>query len=123
MQALNRDCWITLNGGVVFIERGKHHCDYFSPTGTKASKEHGLDRGFIRVSTLGTTNGGTLHFEFKAICPRTSRLILDAIEHSNAELINLEFHSPKYTLRSSLSPQEVILFLKQAHAETAGDGS
>ena len=113
---LRRDSWLTLDG-VVPIEKGRQHRDYFVPEGEKPSKQFGLDRGFIRVSTLGT-NGSVLHFEFKRIGPETSCLIVDAIEQSRAELINLEFHVPKYTLRSSLNPQEAISFLKQV-PETA----
>jgi hypothetical protein len=112
-----RDCWLTLDG-VVLIDRGKQHRDYFVPEGAKPSKEFGLDLGHIRASTLGTT-GSSLHLEFKERSPQTSRLILHAIKRSRAEFINLEFHVPEYTLRSSLNPQEAISFLKQVPAETA----
>jgi len=116
---LCRDCWLTLDS-VVLIEKGKQHRDYFVPEGgEKPSKQFGLDRGFIRVSTLGTNDGSTLHFEFKQLSSQTSRLIVDAIEQSHAELVNLEFHLPQYTLRSNLNPQEAISFLKQVPAETA----
>src|SRR5258707_7242311 len=84
-----RDRWLTLDG-VVPIEKGRQHRDYFVPQGEKPSKQFGLDRGFIRVSTLGT-NGSTLHFEFKQLSSQTSRLTVDAIEQSRAELVNLEF--------------------------------
>jgi hypothetical protein len=60
-----------------------------------------------------------LLFEFKRIGPETSRLIVDAIEQSRAELVNLEFHVPRYTQQLSLSPQDAISFLKQVPAETA----
>jgi hypothetical protein len=100
VDALLRDCWLTLDG-VVPIEKGRQHRDYFVPAGAKPSKEFGLDLGHVRVSTLGT-NGSVLHFEFKRIA-ETSCLIVDAI--------NLEFHVPKYTLRSGLNPQEAISFL------------
>src|SRR6266404_2812316 len=113
---LLRDCWLTI-AGIVPVEKGKQHRDYFVPEGEKHSKQFGLDRGFIRVSTLGT-NGSVLHFEFKRVGPKISCLIVDAIEQSRAELINLEFHVPEYTLRSSLNPQEAISFLKQV-PETA----
>jgi hypothetical protein len=113
---LYRDCWLT-SAGIVPIEKGKQHRDYFVPEGgEKPSKQFGLDLGHVRASTLGT-NGSVLHFEFKRVGPETSCLIVDAIEQSRAELINLEFHVP-YTLRSSLSPQEAISFLKQVPAET-----
>jgi hypothetical protein len=82
------------------------------------SKKFGLDLGHVRVSTLGT-NGSTLHFEFKQLSSRTSCLIVDAIEQSRTELVNLECHVPTYTLRSNLNPQEAISFLKQVPAETA----
>jgi hypothetical protein len=111
-----RDCWLTLDG-VVPIGKGRQHRDYFVPAGKKPSKQFGLDLGNVRVSTLGT-NGSVLHFEFKRIA-ETSCLIVDAIEQSRAALINLEFHIPKYTLRSGLNPQEAISFLKQVPAETA----
>jgi len=114
---LCRDSWLTLDG-VVPIERGKQHRDYFIPGGERPSKQFGFDQGHVRVSTLGT-NGRTLHFECKKLSPQTSRLILHAIKRSRAELINLEFHVPKYSLRSSLSPQDAISFLKQVPAETA----
>ncbi len=97
---LRRDCWLTLDG-VVPIE-----------------KQFGLDLGHVRASTLGT-NGSVLHFEFKRVGPETSCLIVDAIEQSRAERINLEFHVPTYSLRASLNPQEAISFLKQVPAETA----
>jgi hypothetical protein len=114
---LCRDCWLTLDG-VVLIDRGKQHRDYFVPEGEKPSKQFGLDLGHVRASTLGT-NGSTIHFEFKQLSSQTSRLVVDAIEQSRAELINLEFHSPTYILRSNLNPQEAISFLKQVPAETA----
>src|SRR5713101_3384677 len=115
---LCRDCWLTLDG-VVPIEKGKQHRDYFVPEGgEKPSKKFGLELGYVRVSTLGT-KGDVLLFEFERIGPETSRLIVDAIEQSRAELINLEFHVPKYTLRSSLNPREAISFLKQVSAESA----
>jgi hypothetical protein len=114
---LCRDSWLTLDG-VVFIDGGKQHRDYFVPEGEKPSKQFGLDLGHIRVSTLGT-NGSTLHFEFKQLSSQTSRLIVDAIEQSRAEFINLEFSSPTHILRSNLNPQEAISFLKQVPAETA----
>jgi hypothetical protein len=116
---LCRDCWLTLDG-VVLIDRGKQHRHYFVPEGgEKPSKQFGLDRGFVRVSTLGTNDGSTLHFEFKQLSSQTSRLIVDAIEQSHAERINLEFHVPTYSLRASLNPQEAVSFLKQVPAETA----
>src|SRR5258708_40344533 len=93
-----RDCWLTLDG-VVPIERGKQHRDYFLPRGAKPSKQFGFDQGHVRVSTLGT-NGRTLHFEFKKLSPQTSRCILDAVKRSRADLVNIEFHLPQYTLRS-----------------------
>jgi hypothetical protein len=114
---LLRDCWLTLDG-VVPIERGKQHRDYFVPEGEKPSKQFGFDQGHIRVSTL-RTDGRTLHFEFKELSAQTSRFILDAVKRSRAELINLEFHVPKYTLRLNLNPQEAISFLNQVPAETA----
>lgn len=113
---LCRDCWLTLDG-VVLIDRGKQHRHYFVPEG-EPSKQFGLDLGHVRASTLGT-NGSILHFEFKQLSSQTSRLVVDAIEQSRAELINLEFHSPTYILRSNLNPQEAISFLKQVPAETA----
>jgi hypothetical protein len=115
---LCRDCWLALDGAAVPIEKGKQHRDYFVPEGAKPSKQFGLDLGHVRVSTLGT-NGSVLHFEFKRVGPETSCLIVDAIEQSHAERINLEFHVPTYTLRSSLNPKEAISFLKQVPAETA----
>jgi hypothetical protein len=115
---LCRDCWLTRDGVVVPIERGKQHRDYFLPSGRRPSKQFGFDQGHIRVSTLGT-NGRTLHFEFTTLSQVASRLIVNAIERSRAELINLEFHSPTYILRSNLNPQEAISFLKQVPAETA----
>src|SRR6266436_5757612 len=114
---LLRDCWLTLDG-VVPIEKEKQHRDYFVPEGEKPSRQFGLDLGHIRASTLGT-NGSVLHFEFKRISPEASCLIVNAIEQSRSELINLEFHVPKYALRSGLNPQEAISFLKQVPAETA----
>jgi hypothetical protein len=114
---LYRDCWLTIDG-VVLIAREKQHRDYFVPEGEKPSKQFGLDRGFVRVSVLGT-DGRILHFEFKELNPQTSRLIVDAVKRSRAELINLEFHCPRYTLRSNLNPQEAISFVKQFPAETA----
>jgi hypothetical protein len=113
---LCRDCWLTLDG-VVLIDRGKQHRDYFVPEGEKPSKQFGLDLGHVRVSTLGT-DGRTLHFECKKLSPQTSCFILDAVERSRAELVNLEFHLPQYTLRSNLNPEEAISFLKQVPAET-----
>jgi hypothetical protein len=114
---LRRDSWLT-SAGIVPIEKGTHHKNYFVPDGEKPSKQLGLDLGHIRVSTLGT-NGSTFHFEFKQLSSQTSRLIVDAIEQSRAELISLEFHSPTYIPRSNLNPQEAISFLKQVPAETA----
>jgi hypothetical protein len=113
---LCRDCWLTLDG-VVLIDRGKQHRHYFVPEG-EPSKQFGLDLGHVRASTLGK-NGSILHFEFKQLSSQTSRLVVDAIEQSRAQLINLEFHSPTYILRSNLNPQEAISFLKQVPAETA----
>ena len=114
---LCRDCWLTI-AGIVPVEKGKQHRDYFVPEGgEKPSKKFGLELEYVRVSTLGT-NGNVLLFEFERIGPETSRLIVDAIEQSRAELVNLEFHLPEYTLRTNLNPQEAISFLKQA-AETA----
>src|SRR5579862_2437868 len=112
---LHRDCWLTLDG-VVRIEKGKQHRDYFVPEGEKPSKQFGLDLGHVRVSTLGT-NGSVLHFEFKRANPGTSRLVVDAIEESRAELINLESHVPKYSFRPRLSPQDAISFLTQPPTE------
>jgi len=109
---LLRDSWLTLDEGVVPIERGKQHRDYFVPSGERSSKQFGFDQGHVRVSTLGT-NGRTLHFEFKELSPQTSRLILRAIKRSRAELLNLEFHLPQYTLRSNLNPQQAISVLEQ----------
>jgi hypothetical protein len=114
--SLHRDSWLT-SPGIVPIAKGKQHRDYFVPEGEKPSKQFGIDRGFIRVSTLGT-KGDVLHFEFKRICPKTSCLIVDAIEQSRPELVNLEFHSPTYILRSNLNPQEAISLLKREPAET-----
>ncbi|HEY6128221.1 MAG TPA: hypothetical protein VIW23_08580 [Candidatus Acidoferrum sp.] len=114
---LCRDCWLTLDG-VVLIEKGKQHRDYFVPEGAKASKHFGLDLGYVRVSTLGT-NGSVLYFEFKQLSPVTSRLIIDAIDQSRAERINLECHVPQYTQQLNLSPQDAISFLKQVPTETA----
>jgi hypothetical protein len=113
---LCRDCWLTLDG-VVLIERGKQHRHYFVPEG-EPSKQFGLDLGHVRASTLGT-NGSTLHFEFKQLSSQASRLIVDAIGQSHAELINLEFHLPQYGLRSNSNPLEAISFLKQITAKTA----
>jgi hypothetical protein len=79
---LRRDCWLTLDG-VVPIEKGKQHRDYFVPEGDKPSKQFGVDLGHVRASTLGT-NGSGLHFKFKRIGPETSCLIVDAIEQSRA---------------------------------------
>src|SRR5712671_1673911 len=108
-----RDSWLTLDEGVVPIEKGKQHRDYFVPEGgEKPSKEFGLDLGHVRVSTLGT-DGRTLHFECKKLSPQTSRLILHAIKRSRAEVVNLEFHLPQYTLRSNLNPQQAISVLEQ----------
>lgn len=115
---LCRDCWLTLDGVVVPIEKGKQHRDYFVPEGAKPSKEFGLDLGYVRVSTLGT-KGDVLLFEFERIGPETSCLIVDAIEQSHAKHINLEFHVPRYTQQLNLSPQDAISFLKQVPAETA----
>ncbi len=106
------DCWVTIRG-IVVIEKGKQHKNYFVPQGAKPSKHFGLDLGHVRVSTLGT-NGAVLHFEFKELNPQTARLIVDAIEQSRAEIVNLEFHIPKYTLRSNLSPQAATSFLREA---------
>src|SRR6266404_5289127 len=100
---LCRDCWLT-SAGIVPIEKGRQHKDYFVPDGQKPSKQFGFNLGYVRVSTLGT-NGRTLHFECKKLSPQTSRFILDAVKRSRAELVNLEFHVPKYTFRTSLSPQ------------------
>ena len=104
------DCWLT-TVGIVPVAKGKEHRDYFVPRGEKPSKQFGFDLGHIRVSTLGT-NGSTLHFEFKELNPRASSLIVDAIEQSDATIINLEFHSPTYTLRSNLTPAKALTFLK-----------
>jgi hypothetical protein len=120
VDALLRDCWLTLDG-VVPIEKGRQHRDYFVPAGAKPSKEFGLDLGHVRVSTLGT-NGSVLHFEFKRV-GASARLIVDAIEQSRAALINLEFHSPTYILRSGLNPKEAISFLHAAlHPSLAQKG-
>lgn len=100
------------------LKKGKQHRDYFVLEGEKPSQQFGLDLAHVRASTLGT-NGSVLHFEFKRIGPETSYLIVDVIEQFCSELINLEFHVPKYTLRSSLNPQEAISFLQQVRAETA----
>ena len=100
------------------LKKGKQHRDYFVLEGEKPSQQFGLDLAHVRASTLGT-NGSVLHFEFKRIGPETSCLIVDAIDLSRAELINLEFHVPKYALRSGLNPQEAISFLKQVPAKTA----
>src|ERR1044072_1280432 len=93
-----RDCWLTVTG-IVPVEKGRQHRDYFVPEGPKPSTQFGLGLGHVRVSTLGT-NGTALHFEFKQPNSQTSRLIADFIEQSHAEFVNLEFHSPRYTLRS-----------------------
>src|SRR5260370_42197055 len=92
---LRRDCWLTRDG-VVPIEKGKQHRDYFVPDGERPSKKFGLELGYVRVSTLGT-KGDVLHFEFKRMGLETSGLIVDAIEQSRAELVNLEFHLSQYT--------------------------
>jgi hypothetical protein len=109
--ALQQDCWLTIDG-IVPIEKGKRHRDYFVPDGEKPSKQFGLDLGNVRVSTLGT-DGRVLHFEFKRISPETSLLILGAVEGSGAVLINFEYHVPKYTLRPNLSRREAITFLER----------
>jgi hypothetical protein len=109
---LCRDSWLTIDG-IVPIERGKQHKNYFVPEAEKPSKQYGLDLGHVRVSVLGTKDGSVLHFEFKSVNPGTSRLIVDAIQQSRAVLINLEFHCPRYTLRSNLSPQAAISFLQE----------
>ena len=108
---LLRDCWLTI-AGIVPVEKGKQHKDYFVLVGERPSKQFGFDQGHIRVSTLGT-NGRTLHFEFKKLSSQTSRLILHAIKRSRAELVNLEFHLPQYTLRSNFNPQQAISVLEQ----------
>jgi hypothetical protein len=110
-----RDCWLT-TVGVVPIEKRKQHRDYFVPVGEKPSKQFGLDLGNVRVSTLGT-NGSSLHFEFNKLSPQASRLIVDALKASRANVVNLEFHLPNYSLRPNLSRQEAISFLDRVAAD------
>lgn len=110
-----RDCWLTIDG-IVPIEKGLQHRDYFVPAGEKPSKQWGFDLGYVRVSTLGTA-GSTLHFEFKELSSETVCLVVGAIERSDATIINLEFHVPKHSLQINLTAAAAISLLRQSEPD------